>query len=374
MFSHTLHLLFNKRLDRIEELYLNVSVRSFALSMIDIFIPIYLLKLHYSLPSVLLFYAIINGTHALFVLPATKISSEFGFKYSIFFSLPFLISFYILLYTLELYHWPLYLLAIILGINKALFWMGYHTNFSKVSEKKYRGEEVGFAKIFTSIFGVIGPFVGGLILTFIGFKLLFVVVFLLLFISTIPLFFSKDIHEPISFSVKKFFTDWEIKNLLSFAGHGIETGVGMVIWPIFIFFSIVDSFTILGSVKSLSLFFSLAFIFVIGRASDVRRRLVLKIGALLNSIIWVIKTFIRTSLQVFTIDSFYGMAKTAILIPFDALSYDKANRGNILEFIMFREIGIQAGRVILFLSMIFVADLVIGFIFGSGASLLYLLF
>ena len=62
------------------------------------------------------------------------------------------------------------------------------------------------------------------------------------------------------------------------------------------------------------------------------------------------------------------------VVPFDAMSYDKANRSNIVEFNMFREATIATGRVILFVSMIFVSDLVISFLFGGGASLLYLFF
>jgi len=342
--------------------------------MIGIFTPIYLLILNYSLSSVLFFYALTNGIHALFAFPAAKISSKFGFKHSIIFSTPLIIVFYILLLTLKIYHWPLFLLALFLGINKALFWIGYHTNFSKVSDEKYRGEEVGFAKIFTSIFNVIGPLVGGLIITFFGFKVLFIVVSLLLFISIIPLFFFKDIHEPFDFSIKKIFTGQRIKNFFSFIGIGIENGVNVVIWPIFIFSSIVDNFTVLGSIKTISLFFSLIFILIIGKFSDIKRRLVLRIGALFNAVIWGIKTLVRTSLQVFVIDSFYGITKATMEVPFDALSYDKAAKSNIVESIVFREIGIQTGRVILFLLMIFIGNLIIGFSLGALGSLLCLLF
>ena len=114
--------------------------------------------------------------------------------------------------------------------------------------------------------------------------------------------------------------------------------------------------------------------FVTGIFSDIKRTLVLRVGALFNAIVWGIKTFVGTFLQVFIIDSFYGMSKIMISIPFDALSYDKASKSNIVEFIIFREVIIQTGRVILFISMAFIADLITGFIFGGAASLLFLLF
>lgn len=366
-----LHFLKNRELN---ELYISVAIKSFALSMISIFIPIFLLKLNYSLTDVFIFYAILNATHALFVIPAAKISSKYGFKHSIFYSVPILIIFYLGLYTLEQFHWPIYLLAIIFGINNALYWVGYHVDFSIFSDRKERGEEIGIAKIVTSVFHVLGPIIGGLILTFIGFQSLFATVSILLLASTIPLFFSKDGHEPIPFSFKEIFKGQKIKNTLTFIGHGIESGVSSVIWPIFIFFTILNNFITLGLISSLSLLFSLFFVFIVSKFSDTHRRLVLKIGAVMNAVIWGVRFFVKTTLQVFVVDSFYGISQTLISIPFDALSYDKANKSNVVKFIMFREMMVQTGRVILFLIMTVIATLTTSFLFGGGASLLYLFF
>ena len=366
-----LHFLHNRELN---ELYVSVAIRSFASSLISVFVPIYLLKLSYSLPSVLLFYVILNMAHALFVIPAAKISSKFGFKHSIIYSIPVLILFYVLLHTLGTYNWPLWFLAITFGISNALFFVGYHTDFSKFSNKKYRGEQVGFAKIFASLAGTAGPLLGGFILVFVSFQALFIIVAVLLLTSAIPLFFSKDIHEPINFSLSQIFTDQKPRDYLAFIGHGIESGVGSILWPVYIFFAVLNSFSILGFVTTLSFLVSLVSTFIIARVSDVRRRLVLRIGSILNTVVWGIRAFVATTLQVFIIDSFYGLTRTMRGIPFDALSYDKANKSNIVEFVVFREIITQTGRVVLFISMIFVSDLIVSLILGSGASLLYLFF
>ena len=369
--QHYLHYLKNRELN---ELYISVAIKSFAVSMISIFIPIFLLKLNYSFTSVLIFYVILNATHALLVVPATKISSKYGFKHSILYSIPILIMFYLALFTLEQFNWPIYLLAVIFGVSNSLFWMGYHVDFSTFSDEKNRGKEVAIAKIVNLIFHALGPVIGGLILTLIGFKALFATVSTLLIASAIPLFFSKDIHEPIRFSIKEIFKGQKLKNTLVFAGHGIESGVSTVLWPIFIFFTILNNFTILGLVSSLSILFSLGFVFIVAKFSDIHRRLILKIGSIMNALIWSIRFFIKTTFQVFIIDSFYGVSQTLIHIPFDALSYDKANKSNIVKFIMFREIIIQTGRVMLFLIMTVIATLTTSFLFGGGASLLYLFF
>ena len=272
---HFFHFLKDRELD---EIYASMAIRSLALSMIAIFIPIYFLKLGYSLTSVLIFYAIFSGVHALVVIPASKLSSKFGFKHSILYSVPLLIIFFILLFTLESYKWPLTLLAVIAGISNSLFWLGYHVNFSKSSKKKSRSSEISLSKIFSNIASMIGPIIGGLILAFISFKLLFTIVSLFLFISTIPLFFSKDIHEPINFSVKQIFINQKLKDYITHIGFGIEKSVAQIIWPIFIFFSILNSFVSLGFITTFSMLSSLIFIFAIGKFSDKNQRKVLKIG------------------------------------------------------------------------------------------------
>lgn len=371
---HTLHLLFNNRLDKIEELYLNLSLRAFAVSMIAIFVPIYLLQLDYSLSSVLLFYMIVSLTHGVFVFPSAIVSARFGFKHAIFLSTPFLILFYFLLYTLTIYQWPLWILGVVSGINGSLFWFGYHAYFSRFSDKKHRGEEISFARIFRLIAGISGPLVGGLLITFAGFKLLFVIVPILLIVSCIPLFLSKDTYASGRLSFSRVFAGRKIRDYLAFIGYGIETGSGLIVWPIVIFFSVLHSFTALGFITSLSLFFSFIATLIIGRYVDIRKRLVLRISALLNAVIWIARMFVKTSLHIVATDSLYGMTRIAIGISFDTLSYDKANKDGLLASIAMREITIQIGGVILFASLAMIANLGIGLLFGSGASFLYLFF
>ena len=280
------------------------------------------------------------------------------------------------LITLEQINWPLYVPAILLGVSGALFWVGYHVDFAKFSDKKKRGREVSISKIASSLFNVLGPLVGGIILVFFGFASLFVFASVLMIVGVVPLFFSKDIHNPIEFSLKELFKGQKIKDGLSFIGAGIESGLSQVMWPIFIFFLILgEQYTSLGLVSSLSLFFSFLLTFAVGKFSDVKRGLVLKIGAITNAIVWIFRAFVKTTLHVFVIDSFGGISKTLIGVPFEARSYDKANKSNIVRFIAYRETIINASRAVFFVVMIFVADLASSFIFGGSAgSLLHLLF
>ena len=343
--------------------------------MVFVFIPIYLLKLGYSLSMVLLFFGVLSGTHALLVVPAAKIASKFGFKHSILFSIPFLITFYYFVNTIEAYNWPLLMIPIIGGISSALFWTGYHADFSKFSKRKSRAKQVCVAHIASSMCAVFGPLAGGLVLTYFGFNILFILAVTLFIISAVPLFFSKDTHQKMNFSLKQVFTNQKIKDGLAFFGHGIEGITSGIIWPIFIFFTILGSYVKLGSVVTFSMIFSGLVMILAAKFADKNRRLVLRIGIIAHSVIWFVKFFITTMFHVFVVDALHGMTRAARGVSYEALSYDKANKSkSIMEFIVFREILINAGASITILTMSLFLNYKASFVIAILGTLLQILF
>jgi hypothetical protein len=264
------------------------------------------------------------------------------------------------------------------GINNAFFWLGFHVDFAKFSDTKNRGKALGTAEALGSLFYAAGPVSGGLILAFFGFNTLLVVATIALLLSVVPLFFSGDVHEPITFSIKKLFQDQSIRDFLAFVGKGVELWAWGVIWPVFIFFTILNSYTSLGLLASFSLVFTVLAAIAVGKYSDINRRLMLRIGAVLTSVAWMVRFFVTTTLQVFLIEAFYGASQIMAYIPLDALTYDKANQGNRLEYITFREIVIHLGGATFFAVMFFIANfsdnLMVGFGLASIGALLMTLF
>jgi MFS family permease len=368
--NYILDFLKNRELN---EIYATIALRSLALSMIVIFIPIYLLQLGNSLTTVFTFFLILNLARGFFMVASAKIASKFGFKHTMFFHVPFMIVTYGLFYSLENYNIPLFIPAITLAAGSSLFWMGYHLDFAKFSHKKTRGQEIGLSNISSSLFHAAGPLIGGLILYYFSFGILFTVVSLLLIISMVPLLFSKDVHEPLQISLKDIFDRKRMKRALALMGFGIESSIAVVIWPIFIF-GILNSYVSLGLVSTVGLFFSLIATFVIGKFADSRRLFILRFGAIFTSLIWFIKIFVTTSLQIFLIDSLHGVTRTMKYISFDALSYDRANRRGIVSHMVFREIFIHMGRVLLYITLILTSSFIGGLLMGGGGALLMLLF
>ncbi len=364
---HFFHFLRNRELN---ELYASIAIRAFAFALAGVFIPVYLYQLGYSFITIFLFYGILGLVTAICSLISVKIFSKIGLKHCMLISMPFLIILFALLYTLETYRWPMILLSLIYGIHAAFFWVPYHIDFTRFSDKKQRAMQVGFSKIAASVFAALGPLVGGLILAFFGFPVLFITVIIFLIGSIVPLFLTKEIHQRFHFSLKEFFQGQKLKEVLGFIGHGAEMRLGWVVWPLFIFLFILgEKYISLGIISSLALFSGIVFTFIAGKLSDTKKReSILKIGAGGNAIIWIIKSFIVTPVQVIITDIFYGATQATMHVPFDALCYDKARKRNVTGMILQREFYVHLGTFLIFMILIIFANSLVE-IFRYGGPL-----
>lgn len=128
----------------------------------------------------------------------------------------------------------------------------------------------------------------------------------------------------------------------------------------------------LGGITTATLVLSLFFTFLISRAADKRRMLVYRLGCIINFFIWLLRTTLNTNLQVFFTDSVYGVSKTMYMIPFDANDYDKATKRNMIQHIIFREISIAFGFLLVFGVLFLLGNIDNSLYIAAGASLLLL--
>lgn len=176
----------------VAELYIAVAIKTFALSMISIFEPLYLYKLGFSISQILFFYIATYFLYFFIVPLGGKIINRFGFEHSIFFSIPFCILYFLALYLISIYPFFIFIAPVFSIIYKTLYWLSYHANLSKYGVEEERGKEVGALNVIDLLFGAIGPLLGGLIIVSFGFNILFIIVACILFVSIIPLFSTKE--------------------------------------------------------------------------------------------------------------------------------------------------------------------------------------
>ncbi len=372
------HSFFHYFLNReLSEIYITVALKSFALALIAIFIPIYLFQKGFSLNEIFLFFAILSAAFAFFSFFATKLSTKIGIKHSILISMPFLIAFYFMLQFISLKGF-FYLTPIIGGIHGSMFWINYHLDFARFSSKKIRTQQISGCMILSLILAVLGPVIGGLILLYLNFNFLFILVSVILLIATIPLFMSKEtyIHKSFSFKqIKIVLKKLGPKGIIGFVGFGM-TLASALIWPLFMFM-IIKTYLNVGALTTVALFTGIISTFFVGKLSDkFGKDKILGMGSFLSSIMWFIIIFVKTTFHILGINIFLGITAPASGggPAFDAINYDIAKRKHIAEIIFIRETTIRASLTLLLLFFFFFANLKLVFIFGAIGSLFILIF
>jgi len=341
-----------KELTRI---YLSSALRSFGLSLISLFVPLYLYKeLGFTLAQTLGFFIFYSVIFAIATPLAAKYCARFGVKHSVLLSVPFYLLFILALYLMPIFSTPLFIIATFLGMSLGFYWMGMHHIFHKASNPKHRGEEVGKRIGISILATVIGPLIGGFLIKYFGFAVVFTLCGGVLVLSTIVLFMSKEKHVKYHFSIKSVLDLHHWKNSLFFISKGSRIIADGVVWPLFIFF-ILDDYFSLGIIGSIIGGLTGMVAWLSGKYSDhIDKRKVAQIATVFDSVGWIFRALVVTPFHVFTTTIFSTFTQGIRDSPLSAIEYDKA-KGDVTGYFVYKEIYLCLGRVLM-LSFLLIAD------------------
>lgn len=373
-YHHHFHLFSILRKKELSELYIMAIIRTFAFALIGVFVPAYLLDLGYSLDALILYYLYFGIVYGFLNLVTVKFISKIGVKRSILLGVPFLICYLLLLNSLPTYNWSLYLIASIAAIYSALYWPAFHIYFFRSSDKKHRGEEYGVYEVVQRIPMIVAPLLGALIIAFFGFQVLFYIACVIFLVSPLPLFFSKEIYEPFSFSFKHMITQHNIKDVAVFFFEGFTHNAEFLLWPIFIFVTL-KSFLSLGTIASFGLLGATLVTYIFGRMSDIMdKRRIIKTSSIFMLILWILSSFANKFIHFAILSPIKGIFFTLFSIPYMALFYDKSTK-HTAEFIIFREFTMHVfGCSMLLLIFYFTKSFLITFLITGISTFGFWLF
>lgn len=363
-------------------LYSNILIDEIGAGLVGLFMPIFLWEKFGRLDYVLYYYLAIHGLFSVLVICGAMIMSKIGQKMSMILSVPFKILFYFCLYYIAIGYsvfWFSILMIAVIEIQMMLFWVPYHTDFARFTNRKTRGRTISWLYSVSSLAAVTLPFLSGWIIANYGFNVLFLIAIILVTLSVVPLFFISPTYEKFSFSFwetwRQFFRRDYRRVAVSFFATGVENTVGLIIWPVFIFQLLQGDFLKVGYISSLIVLSTIMINLIIGFYADkFNKRLILKYGTALYALGWFFKTFVATAFQIFVTSAYHNFAAVAIQTPFNALVYEKAaDAGHYVdELTVIREMALNLGRafgIILLLVMINFVGLEWAFILAAVASL-----
>lgn len=363
----------------INDVYLVHSIRGFIFSLFGIFIPIYLLTLDFSITLVFSYFIARQVSIFITNFLIGSIANKLGLKHTMLISIPLALLYLLLLPTLSSFP-NLYLffgLAIISGAEAALYWVPMHSLFARATKVGKRSAQVGKLLSFQHLAGMLAPLIGGTITLFYSFEVLFVIGIVLLLIPLGLLLYTPDIKPHINFKfrhglglLKKYKRHYYLS-----CSEIIGSTTEAVIWPIFVFLVLKNEFSV-GMIGTLLGIGTVFFSFFMGhKANRKNRSKLVKIAALMLALIWISKFFAASSITIYLLSILSGFFVIMFSVPHASEMYELAKKEkHIDEFIIFREIPITAGKILLLLvSMLFLSKINIAFLL-TGLNFLLVFF
>ena len=311
------------------ELYTCMVLRSMALNVIGLFVPVFLYKSGHSIASIALFYAAFFGARIVADIVAAYIVAREGPKHTIFIGNMLQVVGLSLFLTLESKHWPLGLVAAVWGASSSLFYIGYHVEFSKIKHAEHGGKELGFMFIMEKVGAILGPITGGIIATLFGPEYTIMLGLALFVIALLPLFTTSEpvrIHQKLHFkNINPKVLMRDVPPSLAFT---VENSISVIAWPLFIaaFVFQENTYVKIGALSSLGVLTAIGAAKAFGNLIDDRKgRLLLRYSAAINALIHIVRPFVRSFVGVLGVNLSNEAVTAGYRMPYVKGWYDAAD-------------------------------------------------
>lgn len=349
------HFWRNANMSELGELYISMTLKTLSLSMISVFVPIYLYDLGVSLYGIAVYFFF----YFLMRMPLNIVTgflvSRYGPKHVLSYGYVVTLVYLGMLLTLPQYNWELWSLALTAAISNSFFFVAYHVDFSKIKETHKAGEELSHMYLLVRVAGAIGPLFGGLLATVFGTDTAMIVAIIVMLMAIIPLMMTS---EPVTRSTKipdfaSFNIAREIRNIVAYGALGVSRQAALSVWPLYIALFVFSEniYGFVGLVTSVSVVASIFAAKMFGNLIDNKRGAsLINYGAIFMTIVNAVRTSITTLWGVIGINISSEISDTAAILPMTKGFYDDADsRRSRIVYITMMEVFTALPRAMFWL-------------------------
>lgn len=314
-----------------------IFITSFAKLLVEIFIPLILYNMSFTIKEIILF-LILKYSFCLLFIP---VGYFIGKKYSvstlmILSSIIFSIT-YIYLSQINRNLTSLIILSILYSSYLMFYWLGRHAYGLSIIEDKKTTDNVSLYNIFTILGGLFSPFIGSYIIEKTSTLTLSTIVLVLMIISIIPLTKIKKLklnsNTQIKHIIKSFPKTNYIFNTLDQLRYILYT-----VLPLWIYINIKSKYSYIGILNIITGLGSIIYIYLLSKKMDKNKKDYLSLSLLIMGIIYFLKITITSNLAYLIITLFEGITKSSLDTITLRNTYVYQKNYCITSYIIFTEI------------------------------------
>lgn len=321
-------------------------VTTFAKLLIEVFIPLILYNMNFTIKEIILFLIIKHALCTIF-LPITKLvikkkSTTFLMIIS---SILFTLS-YIYLNFLTKNLFKLLIFTTLLSMYLTFYWVGRHTYALSIIEDKKATDNVSLYTIFTILGGLFSTYIGSILIEKTSYLFLSIIVLFLMLISIIPLTKIKSKKETNEIKLINIITSFPKRNYI-FTFLDQLRFVLVTIFPLYIYLNINKSYKYIGIINIVSGLGSIIYIYILKKLMDKNKSDYLSSSLLYLAITYTLKLFTKNNIIFLIIVFFEGIFRSVVDLITLRNTYVYSKNYTRLNYTIFTEGINNIGRVII---------------------------
>ncbi len=321
-------------------------ITTFAKLLIEVFIPLILYNMNFTIKEIILFLIIKHALCTIF-LPITKLvikkkSTTFLMIIS---SILFTLS-YIYLNFLTKNLLKLLIFTTLLSMYLTFYWVGRHTYALSIIEDKKATDNVSLYTIFTILGGLFSTYIGSIFIEKTSYLFLSIIVLFLMLISIIPLTKIKSKKETNEIKLITIITSFPKRNYI-FTFLDQLRFVLVTIFPLYIYLNINKSYKYIGIINIVSGLGSIIYIYILKKLMDKNKRDYLSSSLLYLAITYTLKLLTKNNIIFLIIVFFEGIFRSVVDLITLRNTYVYSKNYTRLNYTIFTEGINNIGRVII---------------------------
>lgn len=321
-------------------------VTTFAKLLIEVFIPLILYNMNFTIKEIILFLIIKHALCTIF-LPITKLvikktSTTFLMIIS---SILFTLS-YIYLNFLTKNFFKLLIFTTLLSMYLTFYWVGRHTYALSIIEDKKATDNVSLYTIFTILGGLFSTYIGSILIEKTSYLFLSIIVLFLMLISIIPLTKIKSKKETNEIKLITIITSFPKRNYI-FTFLDQLRFVLVTIFPLYIYLNINKSYKYIGIINIVSGLGSIIYIYILKKLMDKNKSDYLSSSLLYLAITYTLKLLTNNNIIFLIIVFFEGIYRSVVDLITLRNTYAYSKNYTRLNYTIFTEGINNIGRVII---------------------------
>ncbi len=321
-------------------------VTTFAKLLIEVFIPLILYNMNFTIKEIILFLIIKHALCTIF-FPITKLvikkkSTTFLMIIS---SILFTLS-YIYLNFLTKNLFKLLIFTTLLSMYLTFYWVGRHTYALSIIEDKKATDNTSLYTIFTILGGLFSTYLGSILIEKTSYLFLSIIVLFLMLISIIPL--TKIIPKKETNEIKliTIITSFPKRNYI-FTFLDQLRFVLVTIFPLYIYLNINKSYKYIGIINIVSGLGSIIYIYILKKLMDKNKSDYLSSSLLYLAITYTLKLLTKNNIIFLIIVFFEGIFRSVVDLITLRNTYVYSKNYTRLNYTIFTEGINNIGRVII---------------------------